>query len=238
MPAYNEGKILIASTARLMAKLSALAVDYELLIVDDGSNDATPQLVDELAAVQERVRTIHHPQNWGIGRALYTGFANAAGEFTIFIPCDLAMDLDELPKYLDAAQRAAVVVGLRSDRRGTSLARRAISLANIGLVRLLFWMPLHQFQYICMYRTRFLQEIEIDYIESAFVQAEILIKARDMGYELTEVEIGYIPRMSGRARGARLPLVLKSTYDLFHFWIRWLGRKRTTDGRRDWRGRA
>jgi hypothetical protein len=89
-----------------------------------------------------------------------------------------------------------------------------------------------------MYRTRFLQEIKIDYIRSAFIQAEVLIKARDMGYELTEVEIGYLPRTGGSARGARLPLVLRSTYDLFHFWIRWLGRKRMTDGRRDWRVRA
>lgn len=235
MPAYNEEQNLVPNATTVMERLSALAVDYELLIVDDGSRDATPQLADELAERSPRVRVVHHPQNMGIGRALYTGFGHAQGEFTIFIPTDLAMDLDDLPRYLHAARHADVVVGLRSDRRDTPLARQAISLINICLVRLLFWMPIHQFQYICMYRTRFLQEIRIDSPDSAFVQAEVLIKARDLGYRLVEVEVGYLPRAGGSARGARLGLVLKSTRDLFHFWVRWLFRRRSGAGRRDWR---
>jgi glycosyltransferase involved in cell wall biosynthesis len=240
MPAYNEARNLLANSAQLMDKLAELAVDYELLIVDDGSDDATPQLSDELASRHGRVRVIHHPQNLGIGRALQTGFLGAKAEYTIFIPSDLAMDLDDLLKYLRAAREADIVVGLRSDRRDTSFVRKAISMANIGLVRLLFRMPIHQFQYICMYRTRFLHEIQIEYPDSAFIQAEVLIKARDMGYKLTEITIGYVPRVGGSARGARVQLVLKSTFDLFRFWGRWLLKARSADGRRDWRagGRA
>ena len=235
MPAYNEARNLLPNTALLMDKLCELGVDYELLIVDDGSTDETPALANDLAARDPRVHVVHHPRNLGIGRALWTGFRAAQGDFTIFIPSDLAMRPDEIAKYLRAAQDADIVVGLRSDRRDNGWTRKLISWVNITLVRTLFGMPLHQFQYVCMYRTRFLREITIDYADSAFIQAEVLIKARDMGYRLQEVTVEYIPRTSGSATGPRLRLVARSTRDLLSFWWRWLLKPRTAEGRRDWR---
>ncbi len=234
MPAHNEAQNLLPNAALLTDKLSELGVAFELLIVDDGSTDETPGLANGLAARDRRVRVVHHPRNLGIGRALLTGFRAAQGEFTIFIPSDLAMRLDEIAQYLSAAQDADIVVGLRSDRRDTSWTRRLISWANIALVRTLFAMPIHQFQYICMYRTRFLHEIAIDYADSAFIQAEVLIKARDMGYRLQELTVEYIPRTGGSASGARLRLVAHSMRDLLRFWPRWLFKARTAEGRRDW----
>jgi len=205
MPAYNEERNLRPNAARLMSALDELGVDFELLIVDDGSRDATPQIADEMAAGDARVRVVHHPRNLGIGRALYTGFRAARGEFTIFIPTDLAMRLEELSKYL-----------------------------NIGLVRLLYRMPVRQFQYICLYRTSFLRRVALEYADSAFIQAEVLIKARDMGLTLTEVTVNYIPRTGGAASGARLDFVVKSARDLLRFWPRWLFRHRDAQGRRNW----
>ncbi len=240
MPAWNEEENLAVHVPLLMSKLDELAVDYELLIVDDGSQDQTPRLADELAAQFPRVRVVHHTENQGIGYALYTGFRHARGRLTIFIPADLALELDEIEKYLrpvqeqQGADESRVVVGLRSDRRGTSFARRLVSWANIALVRALFWMPVHQFQYICLWPTRLLNSISIDYPDSAFLQAEVLIKARDLGYRFTEIPIAYLPRTRGQASGARTSLVLKSALDMLHFWLRWLFRRRLPDGRRDW----
>ena len=235
MPAWNEQENLAANVPLLMAKLDDLAVDYELLIVDDGSTDQTPRLADELAARNPRARVVHHGRNQGIGRALYTGFQHACGRLTLFIPADLALELDEIEKYLNVAGETRVVVGLRSDRRGTSAARRLVSWANIALVRTLFCMPVHQFQYICLWPTRLLSGISIDYPDSAFLQAEVLIKARDLGYDFAEVDIQYMPRARGRASGARTRLVLRSARDMLHFWVRWLFRRRSSEGRRDWR---
>jgi glycosyltransferase involved in cell wall biosynthesis len=149
-----------------------------------------------------------------------TGIAAARGEWLILIPADLALDLDELRKYLDACRDADVVVGVRSDRSDYTAVRRLISWANISLIRLLFGMEQRQFQYISMYRVAVLRQMEVEYWRSAFFHAEILIKAKRLGYRLVEADIHYVPRASGRATGAKVGLIVRTVRDILRFWLR------------------
>jgi dolichol-phosphate mannosyltransferase len=196
-------------------------VDAEILIVDDHSQDGTSQLADELAREYERVRCTHHERNLGIGGTFRTALGQARGEWMILIPADLALQPSELERYFEAAQHADIVVGLRSDRSDYTWARRLVSWTNIHLIRALFGMKLRQFQYISMYRLDTLRQIDIEYWHSAFFLAEILIKGRDLGYRLVEVEIRYAPRLSGKPTGAKVKLVFLTVADIFRFWIRW-----------------
>jgi glycosyltransferase involved in cell wall biosynthesis len=221
MPAYSEEASLAHGVRQVLAKLDALGVDAELLIVDDGSRDRTGEIADELAAGDERVRAVHHPINQGIGAGFVTGVVQARGKWLILIPADLALDLDELPRYLEAAPAADIVVGIRSDRSDYTLFRRLVSWVNIRLIQTLFGMKQRQFNYISMYRLDVLREIDIEYWHSAFFFAEVMIKARALGRRLVEVEIRYVPRTSGRATGANVRLIARTVRDLFHFWTRW-----------------
>ncbi len=224
IPAYNEQENLPATVQTLAGTLDRLVPSFELIVVDDASRDATGAIADELARRDPRVRSFHHPHNRGIGGGFVTGVGAARGEWFMLIPADLALDLNELGKYFDAAREADVVVGLRSDKSDYSLFRRLVSWTNIALVRLLFGMQEKQFQYISLYRTRVLREMRIEYASSAFFHAEILIKARARGCRLTQVEIRYVPRRTGRATGARWSQIVATVRDMFHFWLR-----------RDWR---
>jgi hypothetical protein len=123
---------------------------------------------------------------------------------------------------LEASPGADIVVGLRSDRSDYTLLRKIVSWTNIRLIQLLFGMREQQFQYISMYRRSALQAIEIEYWRSAFFLAEILIKARQHGCRLVQVEIRYAPRLKGKPSGAKLLLLLKTVRDMLHFWLRWL----------------
>ncbi len=219
MPAYNEEAGLAHSVRQVLAKLDDLRVDAELLIVDDGSRDGTGDIADELAAGNERVRAVHHPVNRGIGAGFVTGVVQACGEWLILIPADLALDLDELPKYLEAAPAADIVVGIRSDRSDYTLFRRLVSWVNIRLIQTLFGMRQRQFNYVSMYRLDVLREIDIEYWRSAFFFAEIMIKAKALGRRLVEVEIRYVPRTTGRATGANLGLITRTVWDMFRFWL-------------------
>jgi glycosyltransferase involved in cell wall biosynthesis len=221
MPAYDEEAGLACSVDLLKARLAELGVSFEILIVDDASLDRTPAIADDLASRYPEVRVIHHPVNRGIGGGFVTGIADAAGEWLMLIPADLALDLAELPKYLLAAEDADVVVGIRSDRSDTSRWRMLVSWINIRLVQVLFRMRERQFSYISMYRLSVLRRMRVEYWRSAFFHAETLIKARGLGCRLVEVEISYVPRSSGRATGARVGMILRSLRDLFAFWVRW-----------------
>ncbi|MCX6031140.1 MAG: glycosyltransferase family 2 protein [Chloroflexi bacterium] len=220
VPAYNEEAGLARNVELILAKLTELAVPSELLIVDDASRDRTAAVADELAARHETVRVVHHPVNQGIGGGMRTGIAEARGEWLILIPADLALDLDELRKYLDAAQDADVVVGIRSDRSDYSGFRLVVSWLNIGLIRLLFGMEQRQFNYISMYRLEVLRRVRVEYWRSAFFHAEILIKAKRLGYRLVEADIHYVLRASGRATGAQPRLIARTVRDMLAFWWR------------------
>jgi glycosyltransferase involved in cell wall biosynthesis len=222
VPAYNESAGLAYCVAAVQARLAALATPAELLIVDDASRDNTAAVAAALAQANPEVRLIRHAVNGGIGATFTTAVANARGEWLILIPADLAMDLDDLHKYLDAAQTADIVVGNRSDIRDYSLVRVLVHYANITLNRVLFQMPLRQFQYISLYRLATLRQIEIEYAGSAFFLAEVLIKAQALGAHLSEVSVRYVPRTTGRATGAKLVLVVTTIRDMFRFWLRWV----------------
>jgi len=227
MPAYNEEGGLVNSVRLLREHLGTLGIPYEVLIVDDASRDRTGEIADELARRFPDVRVVHHPANRGIGGGFVTGVAEARGDWFILIPADLAMDPAELSRYLDAAHDADVVVGIRSDRSDYSGWRLLVSWLNIRLIQLLFGMPQRQFNYISMYRLSVLRQMQIEYWRSAFFHAETLIKARDLGYRLVEVEIRYVPRTSGRATGANARLIMRTLRDMVLFWFRrtFLGRK-------------
>jgi glycosyltransferase involved in cell wall biosynthesis len=222
IPAYNEESNLARCVHVVRSKMQELGVSVEVLIVDDGSQDGTGNLADHLAEQYAEVRAVHHPHNMGIGAAFLTAIQHADGEWMILIPADLALEPGELHHYLDAAIGADIVVGLRSDRSDYTFLRRLVSWTNITLIRTLFRMDLHQFQYISMYRLEVLRQIKILYWQSAFFLAEILIKARDREYRLVEVEILYAPRLTGKPSGARLKLVMHTVIDMMSFWIRWM----------------
>lgn len=227
MPAYNEEAGLELGVTSLRTQLVHMDVTYEILIVDDASRDRTGEIADELARRFPEVRVVHHPANRGIGGGFITGVAEARGDWLILIPADLAMDPAELSRYLDAAHDADVVVGIRSDRSDYSGWRLLVSWLNIRLIQLLFGMPQRQFNYISMYRLSVLRQMSIEHWHSAFFHAETLIKARDLGYRLVEVEICYVPRASGRASGADARLIMRTLRDMVLFWFRrtFLGKK-------------
>ncbi|MBI4975243.1 glycosyltransferase family 2 protein [Candidatus Peregrinibacteria bacterium] len=224
IPAYNEDKNLECAVSLIKQKIKPLLSSYEILIVDDGSSDNTGMIADKLSSGDKEIRVIHHHKNLGPGSGLFTGINNAYGEFIIFIPADIAIDLDQFNKYLEASKEADIVVGLRNDRKDYSIFRKINSVIYIWMIKLLFNMRQRQFNYVHLYRKSIFDRIKIE-SKSVFITAEILIKARDLGYRLTEVEINYVPRKFGEGSCSK-PIVIYNTFkDMIVFWFQWIFRK-------------
>ena len=99
--------------------------DYEILIIDDASTDATGRIADEMAAADPRVRVVHHPKNRKLGGALKTGFAEATGDLVLYSDADLPFDMDELVKACRVMRHyeADIVAAYRFDRTGEGYVR-------------------------------------------------------------------------------------------------------------------
>ncbi len=116
VPAYNEEEYLAASILRALEAPLPEGLASEVVAVDDGSTDGTPQILDELAErYPGRIRVFHHKVNAGKGAAIRTALEHAAGEFGIIQDGDLEYDPAEYPKVLGPllANKADVVYGSR-----------------------------------------------------------------------------------------------------------------------------
>jgi glycosyltransferase involved in cell wall biosynthesis len=224
MPVYNEQDNLPRVMEILSQKLSQWVKSYEILIVDDGSTDRTVQIAGELAQRNDQIRVLRHPENRGPGSGIITGLAHAMGDLVTFIPADLAISMDQFPRYLEAAKDAELVIGIRSDRSDYSLLRKINSHVYIWLIKLLFQMKHRQFNYVHLYHRHIFDQFDV-WSDGVFITAEIMIRGRDHGFTLKEVEIDYVPRTSGKASCGNPSIIMKTFGDLIVFWLMWVFRK-------------
>ena len=119
-PAYNEEENIERTVERALAEIGPLVPSIEVLAIDDGSTDRTPELADALAAADPRMR-VHHQPNRGYGGAIKAGFAESHGELICFSDGDLQFDLREMSRLLerlaDERKPVDVVIGYRIKRR-------------------------------------------------------------------------------------------------------------------------
>jgi dolichyl-phosphate beta-glucosyltransferase len=125
IPAYNEETRLLPSLQRITEYFSAVNLDYELIVVDDGSRDDTAGLARRFAAAHPGVRVLRNAKNRGKGGAVRRGMAAARGEWILFSDADLSTPIEEYEKLAAVLQRSPqidVVVASR-DIQGAQVAR-------------------------------------------------------------------------------------------------------------------
>jgi glycosyltransferase involved in cell wall biosynthesis len=218
-PAHDEEANVEPLVAEALASLPAIARTFEIVIVDDGSRDATPAIADRLAAEHPGiVRAVHHATNLGYGAALRSGFRAARYDLVAFTDGDRQFkvaDLGRLTARLAESDAPDVVAGYRI-KRADPLVRtvyaRAYRLAN----RLFFGLRVRDVDCACkLVRRAALQGLRVE-SSGAFFSAEMLIKLRATGRTVVEVGVPHYPRTAGSATGARPRVVLRAVRD---FWL-------------------
>lgn len=177
------------------------AADYEVLLIDDGSTDRTGEIVDALAADDHHVRAVHHGRNRGLGAGIKTGFAEAQGNVVLYTDADLPADLAEVRKALRLLRiyDADIVSAYRHDRTGEGTKRAVYSFAYNWLVRLVFGLRVRDVNFafkLC--RRDVLDRISLR-SEGSFIDAELLIRARQEGFEIIQFGVDYFPRTRGKS---------------------------------------
>ena len=215
-PAHNEAANLEGLVAEALATLPALADAFEIVIVDDGSTDATPALADQLAAAHPEVRAVHHPTNLGYGAALRTGFAAARFDFLAFTDGDRQFKIADLGRLIDRLESgtADAVVGYRIQRADPlvrTVYARLYRLAN----RIFFGLTIRDVDCACkLFKRAALEGVAVE-SGGAFFSAELLIKLRARGRRIDEVGVPHYPRTAGSPTGAKPQVVFRAVRD---FW--------------------
>src|SRR5215216_4999211 len=99
-PAYNDAGTIASLVVLADRTLRKITDDYEVIVVNDGSQDHTAQVLSELEAVYPMLRVVHHPANLGYGSALRTGFASATRDFIFYTDGDAQYDVRELEQLV------------------------------------------------------------------------------------------------------------------------------------------
>jgi dolichol-phosphate mannosyltransferase len=203
------------------ALLERLGPDDRVLVIDDGSPDGTGEIADRLAAEHDRVSVIHRQKKEGLGPAYLAGFrhALAAGsDLVIEMDCDFSHDPDDVPRLIDAAGDADLVVGSRyvpdGGVRNWTLARRFVSRAGSFYAQVLLWAPVHDLTggFKC-YRREVLETIDLQAVRSrgyAF-QIETTYRALRAGFRVVELPITFTDREVGSSKMSRA-IVLEAVW--------------------------
>lgn len=217
-PAHNEEANVEALVAEALETLPALADRFEIVVVNDGSRDATGRLADVLAeAHPDVVRVVHHPTNLGYGAALRSGFDASRFGLVAFTDGDRQFrvaDLGRLLERVSASDRPDVVVGYRIRRADPpirTLYARLYRLAN----RIFFGLRVRDIDCACkLFRREALEGIRVE-SGGAFFSAELLVKLDARGRRIAEVGVPHYPREAGSPTGAKPSVIWRAVKD---FW--------------------
>ena len=216
-PCYNEESNVENTVSKAIDVLEKINADYEIIIVDDGSRDATGRIADKIAAANKKVRVVHHKTNSGYGAAVRSGIKASTKSLVFFTDGDGQFDISELPPLLPLVNQFDIVCGFRLNRQDNFI-RKLNGWLWTKLVCLLFGLSVRDID--CAFKLFKCQVFDNMTLVStgALISAEILARAVRKGYTITQTGIQHFPRKAGKQTGAKLSVILRAFKELFKLY--------------------
>jgi glycosyltransferase involved in cell wall biosynthesis len=231
-PAFNDEGSIASLVTDALGVLPRLTDDFEVLVVNDGSADATRAVLEELARASPHVRVIHHERNRGYGAALRTGFGHARKELVFYTDGDGQYDVRELAALRPLLTDAVGAVNGYKIKRSDARSRIVIGGAYNRLARLLFRLPIRDVD--CDFRLMRRQAVErLDLVSSSgVICVELVRKLHASGCVFAEAPVRHYPRRHGRSQFFTFGRVARTAFDFFVLWFKLVGLRRFARGRR------
>ena len=218
VPLYNEAPNLPRLLKACAAALERTGESWEILLIDDGSDDGSWACIEEAMRADRRVRGLRHPQQLGKTQAYATGFRAARGQYLFTLDADLQEDPAAIPAMLERLRTDAdMVVGWRKARRDPLLKVLASWVFN-AVLRWGLRLPLHDANCGFKGMRREVADALLPYLERDFHRYLALIVHR-LGFRVAEVVVAHYPRAYGRSRYG-LERYGRAFVDLWAVWRR------------------
>ncbi len=229
-PAYNDSGTIASMVIRADAAAAALTSDYEIIIVNDGSEDATAAIADELARKYPHVRVIHHPANRGYGGALQTGIRSATKDLIFYTDGDAQYDPGELPLLWARMSDDTGLVNGYKISRSDPMHRIVIGRLYHHIVSILFGLTLRDVD--CDFRL--MRRSMFDRVElrqtSGVICLEMMKKIQDAGFHVVEVPVHHYHRAFGKSQFFNFPRIWKTGVGVLKLWVELVVRRRHLRG--------
>lgn len=228
IPVYNEAENLPVLVKELHGGLSPAGRPYEILLVDDGSNDGSDRVMDEIARADARVRVIRLSKNSGQSAAFEAGFRFARGRIVVTCDADLQNDPADIPKLLELLEDCDVACGIRATRRDTFVRRISSKIGNGVRNRLTRESVTDTGCSLKAFRADYLKHLPMFTGMHRFLPT----LARMQGARVRETPVNHRPRLHGTAKYGVWNRLFRTISDLFAVrWMqtRWIDRTRAAE---------
>ena len=229
-PAYNDSGTIASMVIRAVQTASELTPDFEIIVVNDGSSDATAEIADELARTYSNVRVVHHPINRGYGGALQTGFRSATKELIFYTDGDAQYDPAELTLLWARMAPGTDLVNGYKISRSDPWHRIVIGRLYHFTVKFLFRLRVRDVD--CdfrLMRREVFNRVKLER-DTGVICLEMMRKIQDAGFRVVEVPVHHYHRTHGRSQFFNFRRVFWTGIDVLKLWVTLvvLGRGRHT----------
>ena len=224
-PAYNDGGTIASLVIAALRTARALTPDVEIIIVNDGSQDGTADIIDELARTYPEVRAVHHPQNRGYGGALRTGLATATRELVFYTDGDAQYDPAEMTSLWSRMGPGVDMVNGYKISRSDPLHRIIIGRVYHHIVKTLFRLRVRDVD--CDYRLMRRSIFDRVRLEknSGVICLEMMKKIQDAGFTIVEAPVHHYHRAYGRSQFFNVRRIYHTGVDVMKLWFQLVVRR-------------
>jgi len=234
----NEEDLVEEFLEKAFTLMEKTVDDFEIVFVDDGSSDRMPELLNDYAKNEPRLKIVIHEKNMNVGLACRSAVMAASKEYLFWQTVDWSYDIKNLRLFLELLNYFDVVQGIRPvpirllsyvpllrsiyrvNSRSDNIRKALVSLSNYYLLRILYRVPFQDFQNVTFYPTKLAQSCDLQG-RTSFINPELLFKTYMKGATFLEVPIHFIPRSKGLAKGTKLPFLFHSAFDILNNWVQW-----------------
>ena len=221
-PVLNEQPCLAEFVRRVDAVLWSLGVEYEIIVVNDGSTDGTGELLDDLAITYSRLRPVHLNRSFGQATATDAGFQQSTGQYVVMLDGDLEQPPEEIPRLIEVARQGFDLVSGRRMKRDIHKYRRAIpSHAANWLLRRVTGCQVRDMGGIKCLRGDLARSLHLRPGQHRFLPALVHLR----GGRVTEIPVTTSPRFAGQSHYG-MSRIVDVLLDVIYFWIQNFGKRR------------
>ncbi len=204
IPFYNEERNARGVVDGLVSSFDEASIDYELILVDNGSTDGSPQILEDLAEEQpDRIKVVHVPVNQGYGWGIISGLKMARGEFAGYMCGDGQIRPQDVARVFDRIRNEGYdLVKAKRVARHDGIIRKVLSAGYNLLFLFTFNVKTLDVNGSPKVVRRTLLERIAPESKDWFVDAEIMIKAKCLKLRMAEVPVEFLRREAGRSHVA------------------------------------